>query len=221
MTLILSIETASEVCSVALHAESNLVAVHTLHVRQSHATSLIPLIDHLIASSPYAKKDLTAVAVSCGPGSYTGLRIGIAAAKGRCYALGVPLIAINTLTAMAHGIKRYSTAKTLLCPMLDARRMEVYCLLADEQGRTLVAPHAQIVDANSFAQWLQTHEIIFFGNGASKCKSILTHLHARFIERCYPSASAVGDLTYASFRRNEFVDLHTFTPLYLKPFQSK
>ena len=221
MSLILSIETSGEVCSVALHAASRLGVTHTLHVKQSHATSLVPLIDHVVAISPYTKKDLAAVAVSSGPGSYTGLRIGTATAKGLCYALGIPLIAVNTLEAMVHGIKRYSTLHALLCPMLDARNMAVYCLLADGQGHNLVDSHAQVVAANSFATWLQTHEIIFFGDGSDKCQAIITHPHARFIAGCYPTACAMGDLAYASFQRSEFVNLDTFAPLYLKPSQSR
>ena len=127
MTLILSIETATKICSVALHTKAQLIVTQTLYVERSHAESLLHTIEHLLAASSYTKKDLTAIAISSGPGSYTGLRIGAVTAKGLCYALGLPLIAINTLEAMAHGMHPYNISQARLCPMLDGRRMEVYC----------------------------------------------------------------------------------------------
>ena len=125
MSLILSLETATQACSVALHAEGKLIATQTLHIAKSHAESILLTTDRLLAVSPYTKNDLTAIAISSGPGSYTGLRIGAATAKGLCHALHLPLIAVNTLKAMAHGMQPYNTAQALLCPMIDARRMEV------------------------------------------------------------------------------------------------
>ena len=222
MALIISIETATKVCSVALHAEDQLVATQTLHVEKSHSESLLCTIEHLLAISPYTKKDLAAVAVSSGPGSYTGLRIGAATAKGLCYALEIPLIAVNTLEAMAHGIQPYNMAQALLCPMLDARRMEVYCLLADSKGHTLIPTHPQVIDQHSFQAWLSDYSILFFGDGAEKCKPLLAHHgHALFIDRIYPKAHHVGTLAFAKFRQAAFEDLAYFTPLYLKPFQGK
>jgi tRNA threonylcarbamoyladenosine biosynthesis protein TsaB len=222
MALIVSIETATKVCSVALHAEAQLIATQTLHVEKSHAESLLCTIEHLLAISPYTKKDLSAVAVSSGPGSYTGLRIGASTAKGLCYALEIPLIAVNTLEAMAHGMRPYNTAQALLCPMLDARRMEVYCLLADSKGHTLTPTYPQVIDQHSFQIWLSDYSILFFGDGAEKCKPLLAH-HSRamFIDHIYPKAHHVGILACAKFQQAIFEDLAYFTPLYLKPFQGK
>lgn len=222
MPLILSIETATEVCSVALHADEQLIAAQTLHVAKSHAESLLLTIEHLLAVSPYAKSDLAAVAISCGPGSYTGLRIGTATAKGLCYALDIPLIAINTLEAMAHGMQAYSLSQALLCPMIDARRMEVYCLLADAKGNLLEEAHPVVIDQDSFQAWLADYPVLFFGNGAEKCKSLLGfHPNATFIDHIYPSAQYVGALAYLKFQQDIFEDLVYFEPLYLKPFQGK
>ncbi|MEM9417327.1 MAG: tRNA (adenosine(37)-N6)-threonylcarbamoyltransferase complex dimerization subunit type 1 TsaB [Bacteroidota bacterium] len=205
MSLILSIETATEACSVALHTEAQLIATQTLHVAKSHAESLLLTIEHLLAISPYEKEELAAVAVSSGPGSYTGLRIGTSTAKGLCYALGIPLIAVNTLEAMAHGMQPYNTNQALLCPMIDARRMEVYCLLTDAQGKLLEAAHPQVIDQDSFQSWLQEQPILFFGNGAEKCKPLLgAHPHACFIDHIHPTAQHIGALAYVKFQQAAF-----------------
>lgn len=216
---ILSIETSTHVCSIALHSGTSLLATQTVYVQKSCARVLMCAIEHLLLLSACTKKDLAAIAVSYGPGSYTGLRIGASTAKGLCYALGIPLIAVNTLEAMVHGMQPYFADKVLLCPMIDARRMEVYCLLANEKGHTLVATHARVIVSDSFQDWLQTHPIIFFGDGAMKCKALLgQHPRARFIDQIYPQAKHVSVLAYAKFQRSDFEVLATFQPLYLKPF---
>lgn len=222
MSLILSIETATPVCSVALHTEAQLISTQTLYLEKSHSESLLPIIDHLLATSAYATEDLAAIAISSGPGSYTGLRIGTAAAKGLCQALQIPLISVSTLEAMAHSIQPYNTSQALCCPMIDARRMEVYCLLVDAQGSVLAPPHAQIIDQNSFQNWLADSSILFFGDGAAKCKSILAHQpNALFIDNIHPDARHIGTLAYPKFQQADFEDLAQFTPTYLKPFQGK
>jgi tRNA threonylcarbamoyladenosine biosynthesis protein TsaB len=222
MPLIISIETATKVCSVALHADGQLMATQSLHVEKSHAESLLGTIDHLLAITHYSAKDLRAVALSSGPGSYTGLRIGTSAAKGLCYALEIPLIAVNTLEAMAHGVQPYNTNQALLCPMIDARRMEVYCLVADAQGNILVPSHPQIIDQDSFQPECSKSPMLFFGDGAEKCKPLLAHeSHALFIDGIYPTARYIGALAYEKFQQDDFEDLAQFTPLYLKPFQGK
>jgi tRNA threonylcarbamoyladenosine biosynthesis protein TsaB len=222
MALIISIETSTKVCSVALHVAAQLIASHTLHVAQSHAEALLCTIEHLLDISLRTKKELAAVAVSGGPGSYTGLRIGASTAKGLCYALKIPLIAVNTLKAMAHGMQPYNTPQALLCPMLDARRMEVYCLLADNQGHLLTPPHPRVIDQYSFQAWLQDYPILFFGDGTEKCKPFLAHhSHALFIDHIYPEAHHIGTLAYTQFQQAAFEDLAYFRPLYLKPFQAK
>jgi tRNA threonylcarbamoyladenosine biosynthesis protein TsaB len=221
MALILSIETATRVCSVALHAEAQLIATQTLHIEKSHAESLMLTIEHLLAISPYTKKDLAAVAISSGPGSYTGLRIGTATAKGLCYALEIPLVSVNTLVAMAQSMQPYNMPQALLCPMLDARRMEVYCLLADAQGNILEPSHPQVIDKASFQTWLANHQILFFGDGAEKCKPLLSHNSgALFVDHVYPAAQHLGALAYSKFQQGAFEDLAYFEPSYLKPFFS-
>lgn len=219
---IISIETATKVCSVALHVEDSLIVTQTLHVERSCSEWLIGAIEHLFAVSPYTKKDLAAVAVSSGPGSYTGLRIGVATAKGLCHALDIPLIAVNTLEAMTYGVQPYNVMRALLCPMIDARRMEVYCLLADAQGHVVIPTHTQVINQLSFQKQLQYSPILFFGDGASKCKSTLAHhSHARFLDCVHPDARYIGELAYIKFRKEIFEDFRSFQPAYLKPFQGK
>lgn len=222
MALILSIETATQACSVALHYAGKLVGCQTLFVAKSHAESLLLMAKHLLDISPYSKQDLVAIAISEGPGSYTGLRIGTATAKGLCYALDIPLIAVSTLEAMAHGVNLYNLGQALLCPMIDARRMEVYCLIADAAGKVLEAPHPRVIDSNSFQFWLGQSKVLFFGDGAEKCKTTLaSHNHAIFLHTINPSAQYVGALAYPKFQQKAFVNLACFEPLYLKPFRSK
>ena len=221
MSLIVSIETATQVCSAALHVEAQLIATQTLHIEKSHAESLLCVIEHLLVISSYTKKDLAAVAVSSGPGSYTGLRIGASTAKGLCYALEIPLIAVNTLEAMIYGMQPYNIVQALLCPVLDARRMEVYCLLTDAQGHILADPHVQAIDQHSFQAWLQNSSILFFGNGTEKCKSHVVHPRALFVDHIHPQACHMGALAYTKFQQAAFEDLVSFTPMYLKPFQGK
>ena len=221
MALIISIETATPVCSVALHDKAQLIATQTLHIEKSHVESLLCTIEHLLGISPYTKQNLAAVAFSSGPGSYTGLRIGAATAKGLCYALEIPLIAVNTLEAMVHGMQSYNITQALLCPMLDARRMEVYCMLADARGHILASTHSRVIDQHSFQAWLKDYSVIFFGDGAEKCKPFVSHHHALFIDHIYPAACHIGALAYVKFQQAAFENLTYATPLYLKPFQGK
>ena len=219
MPLILSIETATRVCAVALHHNGILVATQTLHIAHSHAESLHTTIAHLLSVSAYTQSDLAAIAVSSGPGSYTGLRLGIATAKGLCYTLGIPLIAIPTLAAMARGIQPYNTTQALLCPMIDARRMEVYCQLMDAQGWVLLEPCAMVIDEASFQQYLTQQLILFFGDGSAKCKPLLAHYaNALFVDEVTPDAQHIGHLAQIKFQHGDFQDLASFAPTYLKPF---
>lgn len=221
MALILSIETSTSVCSVALHASGKLVAYQSVAIARSHAESLLAMINDLLQLRHYTPKDLQAIAISEGPGSYTGLRIGAATATGLCYALDLPLIAVNTLEAMVYAVQPMNITQALCCPMLDARRMEVYCLVTDAHNNILEEAHPHIITEHSFAHWLSQHSMLFFGDGAAKCKSILAHHnHAIFIEGIYPSAQQIGLLAYANFQQNKFVDINLFSPQYLKPFHS-
>jgi tRNA threonylcarbamoyladenosine biosynthesis protein TsaB len=222
MALILSIETATPVCSIALHEEDRLISCQSLYLAKSHAESLLQMIADLFKLGPYTQADLTAVAISQGPGSYTGLRIGAATAKGFCYALDIPLIAVNTLEAMAYGVNIFNCSKSFLCPMIDARRMEVYYLLAHASGNIVEETQAKVIDEHSFQSWLAQNQVIFFGDGAAKCKPVLgKQPKAIFLEGVHASAQHIGALAYSKFQQRNFEPIATFEPCYLKPFQGK
>lgn len=225
MALILSIETATAVCSVALHRDGELLGSQALHLQRSHSEYLAVLIKDIVNYAGYELKDLEIIALSKGPGSYTGLRIGTATAKGLCYALDIPLLAINTLEAMAVGVsKYYYDSDTLLCPMIDARRMEVYCLFADSKLNILSGTKAIVVDEFVFKSQLEAQKVIFFGNGANKCEAVLgQYSNAKFIANVYPSAVNIGMAASEMVKRKELTveDLAYFEPYYLKDFQSK
>lgn len=217
MTYILCLETSTDVCSVALHADNRLVDTREVHEPQAHAARLVLLVEEVLRESGVKADQLSAVAVSEGPGSYTGLRIGVSTAKGLVYALGIPLIAVGTLELMASALR----GSEWLCPMIDARRMEVYCALFDEAGRMVEKPHPKVIDAESFSEVLATRKVMFFGNGAMKCRDVLTHSNAVFIEGVYPRAAGMGLLAGERFAARQFVDVASFEPVYLKEFAAK
>ncbi|MBW3546004.1 MAG: tRNA (adenosine(37)-N6)-threonylcarbamoyltransferase complex dimerization subunit type 1 TsaB [Bacteroidetes bacterium] len=220
MTYILSIETATRVCSVALHQDGVLIVSQHLHIDKSHSGLLTVLMQNSLQYAGIGMSAINAVAVSAGPGSYTGLRIGASTAKGLCYALDIPLIAINTLEAMAFDAARFAPWQALLCPMIDARRMEVYCLLTNAQQEVLVPAAPKVIDAQSFGQELEQQPVYFFGDGAAKCKPLLgSHQHAHFIEGLVPSAIPVGAMAYQRYLAGQFEDVAYFEPVYLKEFQ--
>ncbi|UOQ54643.1 tRNA (adenosine(37)-N6)-threonylcarbamoyltransferase complex dimerization subunit type 1 TsaB [Hymenobacter cellulosivorans] len=217
-TLILSLETSSPVCSVALHRDGQLLGQSELRLEKSHSSHLSLLIQQLLDNTNSTMQDLAAVAVSDGPGSYTGLRIGGAAAKGLCYALDIPLIAISTLQALAQQVAAYTVrAEDLLfCPMLDARRMEVYSALYTHDGREVLAPAPLILDSETLAEQLAHHRLLFFGNGAAKFAPLVNSANAGFLAAVEPSAIAVGTLAYQAFQRQDFRDVAYYEPFYLK-----
>lgn len=218
--MILSLETSTTVCSAALHNEGRLVDLKITHTPNSAASQLAVMIDELLKQHS-VKPD--AVAVSAGPGSYTGLRIGVATAKGLCYALSVPLLAVNTLELMSSQLLRslLDIHYSLLCPMIDARRMEVYTMLLDRSFNVISPVEAKVIDESSFADQLENNKILFFGNGSDKCKSAITHPNAVFVDNIFPSAEWMGDLAYRKFTENRFEDLAGFEPAYLKDFIAK
>jgi len=221
MALILSIETATEVCSVALHDDGALVDFKDWPEPNAHATQLGLLVRDLMQRSGYAFSDLDAVAVSEGPGSYTGLRIGTSLAKGICYAAELPLISISTLQAIALGSRINVTGDEHIVSMIDARRMEVYC---QSFGQSLVPAsqvEAVVVDGESFAHLLEKGKTYFVGNGAAKCRPVLTHTNAVFPPEVLCSAVHMGTLAAEKFKAETFEDLAGFTPLYLKEFIAK
>lgn len=224
MAYILSIETASTVCSVALYQEENLVATTSYHMAQSTAAKLAVMIDDLFRLCGVSARQLDVVAVSAGPGSYTGLRIGVATAKGLCYGLNVPLVSINTLEAMAYQVLPYFSNEeqtTLLAPMLDARRMEVYTCLFDVKMEVVEPTQAKIIDNSSYIDRLAQARIVFFGEGATKCRSVIHHENAVFLEGVVAQASAIGALACRRFREGKFEDVALFEPYYLKDFLIK
>ncbi len=220
MALILSLETSTNVCSVALTQQNTIVASKKLYEDKSHSTYLTILIQEVMSQAKVALKDVDAIAVSKGPGSYTGLRIGVSTAKGLCYSLDKPLIAINTLRAMAHEVSIASGSANLLCPMIDARRMEVYTALYDTELSELEPTSAKILDEFSYAETMIDHSVLFFGNGSGKFRELIGpgHRNARFLDDITPSASSVGILAGEEYLNNRFEDVVYFEPYYLKDF---
>jgi tRNA threonylcarbamoyladenosine biosynthesis protein TsaB len=221
MSLLLSLETSSPICSVALHSttDGRLLGQAELRLEKSHSTHLTILIDQLIANTGYTLSDLVAVAVSDGPGSYTGLRIGAAAAKGLCFALDIPLVAIGTLPALAHQVATRTprAEEWLYCPMLDARRQEVYTALYQADGQAVLLPTNLVLDADSLAEHLTHHSLLFFGSGAAKFQPLMgANPQAAFLNGIQPSASSTGELALGAYQRQEFRDVAYYEPFYLK-----
>ena len=164
---------------------------------------------------------MDAVAVSSGPGSYTGLRIGTSVAKGLCYSLDIPLISVGSLEVKIHGVNKFNIDGAVLCPMIDARRMEVYCQVVDEKLEILQPVEAKIIDENSFSEFLERKKVFFFGDGSAKCATIMKSTNAIFLENIFPSAATLGMLAYCRFQVGQTEDLVTFEPFYLKDFVAK
>jgi tRNA threonylcarbamoyladenosine biosynthesis protein TsaB len=221
MAVILSLETSAKVCSVAVHENDTLLATAEVHISQSHASKLAPLTKQVIKLAGISFGQLDAIAVSAGPGSYTGLRIGVSTAKGLCFALGIPLVSVNTLELLAFQMSKILRTDRLLCPMIDARRMEVYCRLTDSNLNEVIPIGAMVVDELSFTDILEKNSVLFFGDGATKCRSVISHQNAIFIEGVYPMASQLGFRASEKFEREETEDLLNFEPFYLKEFLTK
>lgn len=215
MALILGIETSVKTCSVALSKDGVLVALNELTEADfSHAEKLHGFIASLFEKTNYQMSDLEAVAVSKGPGSYTGLRIGVSAAKGLCFGLDIPLIGVATLEAMKVALKPQKT--DLYVPLIDARRMEVFYAVYKTDLTELNKPEALVVAADSFDAILKDKTVSFFGNGAAKCKEIIQHENAVFYDEFTPSASAVNELAEKAYQNGLFEDVAYFEPFYLK-----
>lgn len=221
MALILNIETATNICSVALALDGSILSLCENNDGQSHARLLTTLITECLT---VAKKDLSmieAIAVSKGPGSFTGLRIGVASAKGLCYALNVPLIAVNTLQSMASKFKSQTTSveKILMCPMIDARRMEVYTAVFDQNLDFIRQTAATIIEKNSFVDLLEKNRIVFFGDGMKKTVQLIGNQeNASFLHDFEPSASGMVDFSENSYKLGRFESTVFFEPFYLKDF---
>ena len=220
--IILSIETATPVCSVALHCAGKLIAIHETFTDKSHSSNLIPMIAELLADKGMGYGDLSAVAVSKGPGSYTGLRIGVSTAKGICFARNIPLISISTLEALARKVINESgDSDVFYGPMLDARRMEVYAMIVDHSGKIILPESALIIQENSFNDLPETKRIILFGPGSDKCREILSgRPDIIFAGGHHLSASSVGEIACTKYQSREFENTALFEPFYLKEYRT-
>ena len=216
MAYILSIETATTTCSVAIHNNNNLLACQSLHFDKSHSGYLAILIKEIVNNCGLSMSDLDAIAISGGPGSYTGLRIGTSTAKGLAYSLQIPLISVNTLEALARQIPIYGDI--LLCPMLDARRMEVYNMLLKSDYSVIQSTEAIVINESSYDDYLKENLIVFFGSGANKTREVIKNKNANFIIDIFPSASSIGDIAYQKFINQLFEDVAYYEPFYLKDF---
>lgn len=222
-TLILQIETATQVCSVALSANGDTVAFRDLDQPNAHASQLTLLIAEVLHEVGVSFSDLSAVAVSKGPGSYTGLRIGVSTAKGLCYATGLPLIAVGTLKMMAEGFKAIYAHLTgqdiLLSPMVDARRMEVYLAIYNHQEHLLRSDAAVVIDAHSFDDLAKDQKIMLFGNGADKFEDLFAgHEQITVVPGFQNSARYLSRVAFETFIKGVFEDVAYFEPYYLKDF---
>lgn len=222
MACILNIETSTDVCSVAVSQDGAIIWSDEDRTGPNHAVKLGTFVDEALSFSDNHAIPLDAVAVSCGPGSYTGLRIGVSMAKGICYGRNVPLIAVHTLPLMTVPVLLYHELEedALLCPMLDARRMEVYASLYDRSLKEIRPIHADIVDQDTYKEYL-VRPVYFFGNGAAKCMETINHPNAHLIPDIVPLAKYMLPLAEKRFLNEQFEDVAYFTPFYLKDFVAK
>ena len=222
MACILNIETSTDVCSVALSDGMEILFEKTSYEGHSHASLLGVYVEEALKAMKDNGRKLDAVAVSSGPGSYTGLRIGVSVAKGLCFGYGIPLISIQTLDLLASTAirKDNEVKKCLYCSMLDARRMEVYAAIYHSDLRVVRAASADIVTIDTYADWLENETVCFFGNGSSKCKSVIVSPNARFMDEVYPLAVNMVPLANKRFEESDFEDVAYFEPFYLKEFQA-
>ena len=224
MSCILNIETSTDVCSVAVSQDGALLFEKTDLQGPNHAVSLGVFVDEALSFTDNHGIPFDAVAVSCGPGSYTGLRIGVSMAKGICYARNLPLIAVPTLELLAVPVllgHEELPDDALLCPMLDARRMEVYAAVYDRALRQVRGIQADVVDADTYRPWLDEHPVYFFGNGAAKCMETIGHPNARLREGIVPLAKHMYPLAEKRIALGQHEDVAYFTPFYLKDFVAK
>lgn len=222
MANILNIETSTSVCSVALGSDGQIIDHHENYDGQTHATLLSQFIQDALNTVTRKEMKLDAIAISIGPGSYTGLRIGLSQAKGLAFGLGVPLIGINTLQLLTVSamFREFFDDDVLFVPMIDARRMEVYTAIYNSSLEAKLEPCPMIIDANSFSNYLDKSSLFFMGNGSDKVKNVITHHNAHFIDGIKPVAVDMLALSEKAFRENHFIDVAYSTPLYLKEFQA-
>lgn len=224
MSCILNIETSTDVCSVAVSDNGTVIFNKEDHSGPNHAVKLGVFVDEALAFIDSHEIPLEAVAVSCGPGSYTGLRIGVSMAKGICYGRGVKLIAVPTLELLAVPVLLAESAKeedALIVPMLDARRMEVYAQVFTRGLKEVRPIQADIVDADTYKEYLDKTQVYFFGNGAAKCMEAINHPNAHLVKGIEPLAKNMAPLAEKRFVMQQFEDVAYFVPFYLKDFVAK
>lgn len=216
MPIILNIETSTKNCSVSIVEDGMIIALKELvDMKYSHAEKLHPFISEVLEEGNVSLTQIDAVAVSKGPGSYTGLRIGVSAAKGLAFAFDIPLISVNTLQSLAMSVQPDSG---VIIPMLDARRMEVYSAVFNTGFDQIRAIEAEIIDDKSFQKYLEEGKVYLLGDGAQKCKEIIIHPNAVFIDDKFPSAKEMAILSYEKYTKNDIEDVAYFEPFYLKDF---
>ena len=222
MSCILHIETSTKVCSVAVTEDGAVLFEKVDKSGPSHAVQLGVFVDEAISYIDNHGIPFDAVAVSQGPGSYTGLRIGVSEAKGLCFGLKVPLISVPTLELLACTtmFRNYFEEDVLYCPMIDARRMEVYSAVYDNALNDVVPVGAYVIDEHTFSDLLDNRRIVFAGNGSTKCKDVIKHRNAIFVEGIVPLATDMLALAERAFRNGQFEDVAYFEPFYLKEFQA-
>lgn len=219
MAIILSIETSTSICSVALHKNGNLLGLREIVETGAHAQKLMGLIDSLLAEQKLDAKELSAIAVSEGPGSYTGLRIGVSTAKGLAFSGSLPLIGVGALKALALGARHHTQTQGVIVSMLDARRMEVYKEIFDS-GLNIISPiDAEIIDENSFQNLLEKGKVYFVGDAVDKVSQVISHPNANFL-RIAVSADLIGKEAFVKYQNQEFENLAYFVPNYLKEFKA-
>lgn len=218
MALILSIETSTRVCSVALHKDGKLLASQLHHIDKSHSSLLPGIVKEIADEAKIELQNLSGVAVSAGPGSYTGLRIGVTSAKGFCFALSIPLISIPSLEVMVETVRNRFEGEFFLCPMMDARRMEVYTQMINQDDQEVWCLQPKILDENSFSEF--SKPVYLFGDGMPKFREIVDQKNLVFIDDIYPDAANMGRLAFKKFREDQFEDVAYFEPNYLKEWRT-
>ena len=216
MTMILNLETATTNCSVSIARNGEIISLREDNSpNYSHSEQLHIFIEEALKGASLTFKDISAVAVSKGPGSYTGLRIGVSAAKGLCFSLDLPLISVSTLESLA--MQGHAKNYDFIIPVLDARRMEVYSAIFDAQGNRLRETKAEIINKDSFLEYAQKGSVLLIGDGAEKCRELLDHPNFSFLT-ALPTAKEMGELSYKKFKANDFENVAYFEPYYLKDF---
>jgi tRNA threonylcarbamoyladenosine biosynthesis protein TsaB len=216
VSYILHVETSTKNCSVSIGKSGVLVALEELNTEgYSHAEKLHVFLKDVVEKAGISFADVSAICVGKGPGSYTGLRIGVSAVKGLCFALDIPMLAIESLEILS---RKAVVTDGYILPLLDARRMEVYSAVFDKDYKRVRETQAEVIDENSFQEYLERGPVFFIGDGAEKCKDIVQHPNAHFIENAFPSAKEMVSLAFEKYTANDTVDVAYFEPFYLKDF---